>query len=174
MIAVNTLSTNSVVSELPPLTSTDHDTNFMMLEKSDPEAHVSSQTVSPLNCHSFCLDHQWQEGHEWDDVVTKMGNEDDDGDNNSEPCHDINIEKVLAEADDKHASQSFMDSAKVMAGIHTVPSIDEFIVGHSDTKEGMGATLGWHGQDFLFPMTMKPAFRGETSFGHHPINIFER
>jgi hypothetical protein len=164
MTAVVTLSTESVVSELPSLSSTDHD-NTVMMDTGD--AHNGSSSISqmifcsPLKSDSF--DH-WQKEHEWDDdVVIIMGNDDVSGD---DACHFLKMEDVLA--DDKHPSQVFLDSAIVMAQA-AAPSIDEFLVSYNDinnnynnnnnnnncSKEDTEADLNQYSQDFQVPRSMK-------------------
>jgi hypothetical protein len=171
MTAIDTMPTTSVVSELPCLSSIDHDDDDddvmvekVMTETSDAEEHVSSRAVSPLDGDSF---DQWQQqDHEWDDVVAIMGRGDDD--DQAGGCHDFNIEQVFAEGYDNYTSQSLLDSAIDTININTVPSIDidEFLVRHNDTNEDMNATLNWYSQDFQVPRSLKSTFNGDASEAH--------
>jgi hypothetical protein len=155
MTAVVTLSTESVISELPSLSSTDHDNSVMMAKGDAHNATTSPMICSPFNSDSF--DH-WHKEHEWDDVVIIMGNDDVSGDGEG---HAINMEEVLAA--DKHPSQIFLDSATVMVQA-AAPSIDEFLVGCNDNKnnkEDTGADLNQYSRDFQVPRSMKHFSRGE-------------
>jgi hypothetical protein len=170
MKVVATPSTESVVSELPSLLSTDHDNNVMIEKEGEAiNNNDSSQIISSLNDGSF--DH-WHKEHPWDDVVIIMGNDDESA------CHVIGMEEVLAEkADDKHPSQSLLDSAMGMMveANNAAPFMDEFLVGDNENhKLGTDADdLNQYSRDFQVPRSKKVASRGEFGKTMHPASKYD-
>lgn len=108
-ISSSSSSTMARVSKLPPMDRWDE-----VMSEANP---THSRTVSPsLEPSSYSFD-EWHQDNGWDEVVLM-------GDDNEEGCH-------LHFQDSLIAPSSIMLDPSLVGSADPVPSIDEFLVGHT-------------------------------------------